>query len=29
MNSDFKDLLRLFNAHKVRYPVIGGFAVMK
>jgi hypothetical protein len=29
MNSDFRDLLRLFNAHKVRYLVIGGYAVMK
>jgi hypothetical protein len=29
MNSDFKDLLRLFNAHKVRYLVVGGYAVMK
>ena len=29
MNSDFRDLLKLFNAHKVRYLVIGGYAVMK
>jgi hypothetical protein len=29
MNSDFKDLLKLFNAHKVRYLVVGGYAVMK
>ncbi len=29
MNSDFKDLLRLFNAAKVRYLVVGGHAVMK
>jgi hypothetical protein len=29
MNSDFKDLLRLFNANKVRYLVVGGYAVMK
>jgi hypothetical protein len=29
MHSDFRDLLRLFNAHKVRYLVIGGYAVMK
>jgi hypothetical protein len=29
MNSDFKDLLRLFNDNKVRYLVVGGHAVMK
>lgn len=29
MNSDFKDLLKLFNAYKVRYLVVGGHAVMK
>jgi hypothetical protein len=29
MNSDFRDLLRLFNAHKVRYLVVGGYAVRK
>ena len=29
MNSDFKDLLQLFNANKVRYLVVGGYAVMK
>lgn len=29
MNSDFKDLLNLFNAHEVRYLVVGGYAVMK
>ena len=29
MNSDFKDLLRIFNAAKVRYLVVGGYAVMK
>jgi hypothetical protein len=29
MNSDFKDLLRIFNAHNVRYLVVGGYAVMK
>jgi hypothetical protein len=29
MNSDFKDLLRLFNANKVRYLVVVGYAVMK
>jgi len=27
MNSDFKDLLRLFGAHNVRYLVVGGYAV--
>jgi len=27
MNSDFKDLLRLFGAHEVRYLVVGGYAV--
>jgi hypothetical protein len=29
MNSDFKELLKLFNAHRVRYLVVGGYAVMK
>ena len=29
MNSDFKDLLRIFNAHSIRYLVVGGYAVMK
>jgi hypothetical protein len=29
MNSDFKDLLKLFNDSKVRYLVVGGHAVMK
>ena len=29
MNSDFRDLLRIFNAGKVRYLVVGGHAVMK
>ncbi|MGP0066760.1 MAG: DUF6036 family nucleotidyltransferase [Isosphaeraceae bacterium] len=29
MNSDFRDLLRLFNARKVRYLEVGGYAVMK
>ena len=29
MNSDFRDLLKLFNANKVRYLVVGGYAVMK
>jgi len=27
MNSDFKDLLRLFGAHDVHYLVVGGYAV--
>jgi len=26
---DFKELLSLFTAHKVRYLVVGGYAVMK
>ena len=29
MNSDFRDLLKLFNAHRVRYLVVGGYAVRK
>jgi hypothetical protein len=29
MNSDFRDLLRIINAGKVRYLVVGGYAVMK
>lgn len=29
MNSDFKDLLNILNAHRVRYLVVGGYAVMK
>lgn len=28
MNSDFKDLLRLFARHEVRYLVVGGYAAM-
>ena len=28
-NSDFSDLLRLFNAGRIRYLVIGGFAVIQ
>lgn len=28
MNSDFKDLLQLFNAGEVRYLLVGGYAVM-
>jgi hypothetical protein len=29
MNSDFKELLKLFNDYKIRYLVVGGHAVMK
>lgn len=29
MNSDFKELLSIFNANNVRYLVVGGYAVMK
>lgn len=29
MHSDFKELLRIFNAHGVRYLVVGGYAVME
>ena len=29
VNSDFTDLLRLFNANSVRYLVIGGYAVVQ
>jgi hypothetical protein len=29
MNSDFKDLLRIFNEHSVRYLIVGGYAVIK
>ena len=29
VNSDFSDLLRLFNASHVRYLVIGGYAVIQ
>ncbi|MBM4263067.1 MAG: hypothetical protein FJ145_16755 [Deltaproteobacteria bacterium] len=28
MNSDYKDLLSAFNAHGVRYLIVGGYAVM-
>ena len=28
-NSDFNDLLRIFNADGVRYLVIGGYAVIQ
>ena len=29
MNSDFKELLRIFNEKQIKYLVIGGYAVMK
>ena len=29
VNSDFSDLLRLFNANRVKYLVIGGYAVVQ
>jgi hypothetical protein len=29
VNSDFKDLLNLFNAYRVKYLIIGGYAVVK
>ncbi len=29
VNSDFSDLLRLFNKYGVRYLVIGGYAVIQ
>lgn len=29
VNSDFSDLLRIFNEHSVRYLVIGGYAVVQ
>jgi hypothetical protein len=29
VSSDFKDLLRLFNAYRVKYLIIGGYAVVK
>ena len=29
MNFDFKELLKLFNDYRVKYLVIGGYAVMK
>ena len=28
-SSDFKELLNLFEKHKVRYLIVGGYAVMK
>jgi hypothetical protein len=29
VNSDFKELLRTFNDHQVKYLVVGGYAVIK
>lgn len=29
MNSDFRDLLRLFNACNVKYLIVGGYAVIR
>jgi len=29
VNSDFSDLLRIFNDHNVKYMVIGGYAVVQ
>lgn len=29
VNSDFSDLLRLFNEERVKYLVIGGYAVIQ
>lgn len=29
MNSDFKELLKIFNENKVKYLIIGGYAVAK
>ena len=28
-SSDFKELLKLFKKHKIRYLIVGGYAVMK
>jgi hypothetical protein len=28
-NSDFRELLNLFEKHKIRYLVVGAYAVMK
>lgn len=28
MNSDYRDLLRLFAKHEVRYLIVGGYAAM-
>lgn len=29
INSDFTDLLKLFNANRVKYPVVGGYAIVQ
>lgn len=29
VNSDFSDLLRIFNDHNVKYLVVGGYAVVQ
>ena len=29
MNSDFNDLLSLFNAYQIKYLIVGGYAVIK
>lgn len=29
MNSDFKDLLKIFNELEIKYLIVGGYAVMK
>jgi hypothetical protein len=29
VNQDFKDLLRVFNEEKVRYLIVGGYALIK
>ncbi len=29
VNSDFNELLRLFNASQVRYLVVGGYALVQ
>jgi hypothetical protein len=28
-SSDFRDLLKLFEKHEIRYLIVGGYAVMK
>jgi hypothetical protein len=28
MNSDFEELLRIFNANEVKHLIVGGYAVM-
>jgi hypothetical protein len=29
MNSDFKELLKIFNENNVRYLIVSGYAVMR